>query len=733
MRPSLHKKRRRPALACVMCRRRKVKCDRNMPCGQCRQQKLAACTYASHEFSPQNRHRQPGIQLAPSGESGGREVDPSIHHAVHSVGEAEAVPTGQECATQTQLGDHATDFDLRQPESHSHTGDAVARPPQNNFAYGPAFGTLSKSRIFGHGHWRSAYQLAEDLPGLGPISHASGMTREQSNDGVVLEISDALRKCKELARDIKARRPSRAPLPAGTHQSIPDITVTDLLVRLYFDNLESCYRILHRPSFQVSYESYVTDRNTAPTPFVVQLLLVLSCSAFLLDDSSLREYLRTKAKSWIHIAQCWLSTPIEKDRLSVDGVQVHCLLLLARQINCVGADLVWISVGSLIRMAIQMGLHHDPDRLGEMSPLQKEIRRRLWYTILEMNVQTSLDSGMSPTITSDDFDTQPPSNFNDEDITEQGGFPKDMGFPTRASFQCLLASSLQTRLKAVKVINDSYQETQYDHVLRLADELASACRHATALFDHHRLLDKNLWPTDFAYNFCDHLHRRFILCIHLPYAVKASQNPMFSYSSRSGLEAALDLVSLLEDEMYHRLLVVGGGMFRDIMTCGAIMIFFELITQLAKDESAYARKRNRERREPLLKDAKKMVHYVEQRLRHGETNVRSHVFVSMCMGQVDAMLCNSSVKDAIIRSAVGSLATCHDILQSTAANMHSTISAELDLACWNVCDTMTIPSLDDFDLNFIQDGNMNVVGDQMDDSGIPDSWFLRQWEQRARQ
>jgi hypothetical protein len=39
------RKRRRPALSCVECRRRKTKCDRGMPCGHCVQLKVAICTY----------------------------------------------------------------------------------------------------------------------------------------------------------------------------------------------------------------------------------------------------------------------------------------------------------------------------------------------------------------------------------------------------------------------------------------------------------------------------------------------------------------------------------------------------------------------------------------------------------------------------------------------------------------------------------------------------------------
>lgn len=203
-------------------------------------------------------------------------------------------------------------------------------------------------------------------------------------------------------------------------------------------------------------------------------------------------------------------------------------------------------------MAIQMGLHQDPDHLGGMALLQKEIRRRLWYTILEMNVQAALDSGLRPMVTADEFDTRPPSNLSDEDLDNgtQADSPEEVApTPTRASFQCLLATFVLLRLEATRVINALQEEPSYDRVLCLGEELALACRNATVSIDHHKLVAKNLWPTEFPYSCCDHFHRRFLLCLHLPYAAKAAQNPIYSYSSRVGLEAALDLVSLLDNEM----------------------------------------------------------------------------------------------------------------------------------------------------------------------------------------
>lgn len=49
------RKRRRPALSCVQCRRRKVKCDRKMPCSQCTQYNNTVCEYEDPEVHARTR------------------------------------------------------------------------------------------------------------------------------------------------------------------------------------------------------------------------------------------------------------------------------------------------------------------------------------------------------------------------------------------------------------------------------------------------------------------------------------------------------------------------------------------------------------------------------------------------------------------------------------------------------------------------------------------------------
>jgi len=67
------RRRRRPALSCVQCRRRKFKCDQKKPCSQCERSKDALCTYSSEFNNSQSRCTS---QIQETSENPGR------HHAL---------------------------------------------------------------------------------------------------------------------------------------------------------------------------------------------------------------------------------------------------------------------------------------------------------------------------------------------------------------------------------------------------------------------------------------------------------------------------------------------------------------------------------------------------------------------------------------------------------------------------------------------------------------------------
>jgi hypothetical protein len=62
------RKRRRPALACERCRQRKIKCDRNMPCGQCIRTDSEPCTYVPDDRV--TKIHRPGTAMGTASGSG---------------------------------------------------------------------------------------------------------------------------------------------------------------------------------------------------------------------------------------------------------------------------------------------------------------------------------------------------------------------------------------------------------------------------------------------------------------------------------------------------------------------------------------------------------------------------------------------------------------------------------------------------------------------------------------
>jgi hypothetical protein len=82
------KRRRRPALSCVECHSRKVRCDRNKPCGACTRVRSTTCT-----FRPQRagvRSRSPALASASASGSNEEDHERSARSFPHS-----AAPTNE--------------------------------------------------------------------------------------------------------------------------------------------------------------------------------------------------------------------------------------------------------------------------------------------------------------------------------------------------------------------------------------------------------------------------------------------------------------------------------------------------------------------------------------------------------------------------------------------------------------------------------------------------------------
>lgn len=78
----------------------------------------------------------------------------------------------------------------------------------------------------------------------------------------------------------------------------------------------------------------------------------------------------------------------------------------------------WLLVSMILHIAIRMGYHRDPDHFPGISPFEGEMRRRIWTTILQLDLSLSLEMGLPRNATDTHIDTKSPCNLSDCDYDE---------------------------------------------------------------------------------------------------------------------------------------------------------------------------------------------------------------------------------------------------------------------------------------------------------------------------
>ena len=491
-------------------------------------------------------------------------------------------------------------------------------------------------------------------------------------------VREALEKCKRMARAAKAERPIRWHMNPNFKDLMPPREVADKLVECYLRTCEFTYRILHIPTFKRECVGYWDDPEGASTTLAVKMLLVMAIGTTFYQEEG-NEDLRSIARQWIYSAQSWTAAPFEKSRLNIPGIQIDCLLLMARQTNAVGGELTWTASGTLLRTAFSMGLHRDPKLFPKLPIFVAEMRRRIWATVLELVLQTALEVGMPPLITTDDFDTEHPANIEDEDISEHTTTvpeSKPLHLYTRMSIQVILLQSQRTRLKIVQALSSFQSAVSYDEVLRLGQAITGSCYDASQLMKSYSVSQRR--PTACQSTLLDVLVRRYLIFIHLPFSARSKDDPRFYFSRKVCTETALTIFfsSAAEDKPsghyprmvddYTRFKVVGGDIFKTVMVQAATLIFVELSMQLEEDSESGLppSKLRKASREPMYQAVEDMISLSAERIRAGENNAKNHLFFSAAAAQIHAMTNGLPPEEAVPEAARRSALQCLELLRA---------------------------------------------------------------------
>lgn len=403
-----------------------------------------------------------------------------------------------------------------------HSLHSISGPNQPG---GASRSVWHKTRLFGQSHWvngivsvRCVFDLIE--PHL--KDNASGLIAK-------------IHKTKRLARQIKATYLPEWPTPPTSE--LPIRSVADELVHNYFISYESIFRIVHIPTFRAKYEAIWSPGEEPDEAFLIQLKLILAIGTALHKPPF---DLRSSAARWTFEAQTWLSKPNSKNRLGLQLIQTHILCLFAREVTGIGEDVLWTNAGSLYRLAMHMGMHRDPARLPKGTLYDSEMRRRLWNTVLEVSLRSSMISGGPPLMTLDDFDTEPPGNFDDEGLRQDEPQVKPPNEYSQTTIAIALRYTFPLRLKIAKFLNDIRSVNTYDETLRLDTEYHAIYKELRKSLQQFSSEEGNR-PTEFQLHALDFTFSHYLIALHIPAYTASFQDKTYAYSRTVLVDTAYKL------------------------------------------------------------------------------------------------------------------------------------------------------------------------------------------------
>ncbi|KAI0385597.1 putative C6 transcription factor [Hypomontagnella monticulosa] len=710
------RRRRRPPVSCVLCRRRKIRCNRENPCSNCVRSKSGNCIYENYISPPPPSQRPIPLGQGPRRDEPHFSPTNSIPSAVvtattapsHTSNPSPKAPSSRTTSTrasqQSSQDVETLKVKIRQLEERlSRTNQTLSRSPapssnsnievistgisgtfyvhhEDQLAGQPQGidrHVSHKSRFFGQSHWITGFAAARSI-----LSLIEPHVREETSRVFVL-----MQRAKTLARAIKARRNPKWPsLPVS---ELPPKDIADELVDRYFQTTECVYRILHIPTFRRDYEAHWVSNTPTSTAFLIQLKLVLAIGATTYDE---RFSLRASAMQWVYEAQTWASEPGFKHRLNIQYLQTNILLLLAREFVDVGPDLVWISAGSLVRTAVYMGLHRDPSRLPKATTYVTEMRRRLWNTILEVSLQLSLNSGGPPFISLDMFDTGPPGNFDDEQLNTEDPVPKPEDQFTQTSVALALRQTFPVRLAIAKFLNDHGALGTYGETLRLDADLRASYKSVLRNFQTFKS-NKGPRPSEFELDVVGIITNRYVLSLHIPFFSLAMEEAVYAFSRKVITETSLKIwhavyspTTTTPPQMGQsavptgrqglaRLVTCASGFFRIVAVQAHVLIATELTAQL-REEETLGPGLVRQDLMPIMEEAKT---WALQCIEAGETSIKGYFLVCLLAAQIEGLMQGLGKEELgkfMVKAAEESEERCLPLIEEMATQWQAGVASE---------------------------------------------------------
>ncbi|WWD22223.1 hypothetical protein CI109_106714 [Kwoniella shandongensis] len=525
--------------SCTECRRRKIKCNRQIPCDmcvsrgeedQCEEQVITRIS-GDRSFPRMKDFRILAARVA--------ELEAHVT-ILRDGGERPLNGTRQRSHSQLIPVAYGDDMDI----SYDNEGSASpsrgplpsTSPPNRPFPTDQHWSTTALPTDRSHEGADSAALLLEDFA----MGHVVNQERAGKRQGPT--ISNQLYQAIGKAISI-----------------LPDSDRSLFLLNFF---------VLHVPSYMEEFRRFAAlpkDRMTMEvrSEWLSVHLVVLCLSLHLLGDNE-RQVLGVRGDQWQDIAKgLFLASRdilFASDFLTHHSLE-HLQCIVLQGDNADGAaDAHWALIGSAVKIAQNLGLH----RLGNedvgletswpkpwQDPLKREIGRRVWWNIVYLDWSHALSHGMTYCVHSKQNFTAFPSNVDDTDITHQSvPTPKPLAEYTTSSYTIYRLRFLVLYKEHIDHLVDK-QPADYAFILRLDARLVALCDSLPSHFredeEARRLASVLKLPHIIAESIAIRMiAANRLLRLHRPYLIGGYTDPKYRRSSHQCVSSARTILALYE-------------------------------------------------------------------------------------------------------------------------------------------------------------------------------------------
>ncbi|WQF86814.1 hypothetical protein CDEST_11828 [Colletotrichum destructivum] len=368
-------------LACVLCQRRKVKCDRNYPCANCVKSK-ATCSPSIP--APVRKRRRPNAEL-----------------------QARLARCEELLAKYAEASEEPLDFETMTVAPQSSN---IPKYQNNELNWKPAGKLVVEDgtvRFMDNFLWATVY---EELRGMRELV-------EQEDEAVEAEPHDwdPGASMPDYSEYLLVGGDAAYDDPRDLYPSAGQIF---RLWQMFLDRANSLTKIVHAPTLQPFVVEAASNPRSLPHNAEALLFAVYSLSIITMTDEECMTILGTTCKTAFRRFSSGVRTSLFRadflkshDLTTLQALVLHMMSIQGR-CNIHGA---WILNGICVRIAQKMGLHRDGELLG-LPPFETEMRRRIWWQIFMLDSKFSMISGLSQSLLPRPSDCKLPKNLNDADL-----------------------------------------------------------------------------------------------------------------------------------------------------------------------------------------------------------------------------------------------------------------------------------------------------------------------------